>query len=29
MLKLGTDVPDGPKTYVKNWLKERFNVELK
>jgi len=29
MLKLGTDVPPGPKAYVKNWLKERFNVELK
>jgi tripartite-type tricarboxylate transporter receptor subunit TctC len=28
-LKLGTDVPDEPKAYVKKWLKERFGVELK
>jgi len=28
-LKLGTDVPAEPKAYVKNWLKERFGVELK
>ncbi len=28
-LKMGTDVPDGPKAYVKTWLKERFGVELK
>jgi len=28
-LKLGTDVPAEPKAFVKNWLKERFGVELK
>ncbi len=28
-LKLGTDVPPKAKAYVKNWLKERFGVELK
>lgn len=28
-LKLGTDVAAEPKAYVKNWLKERFGVELK